>query len=109
MDYLNTTYKAFVAETAAKVAAQLSESKTENDLKDDNVAEKIAIAAVNVADQLAMKLEEWWRCKGDHSTVMFDVDDTPLTRVENAIYDVSGEIKNIGENIDKFVSVNVDE
>jgi len=105
---MNTTYKAFVAETAAKVAAQISrEFVYTNDvslLTDDSKAEEVAISAVNVADKLAAKLEDWWRSKGDHSTVIFDVEDTPLTRLENAVYhlaykfdDTDGYLANISK------------
>lgn len=92
---MNTTFKAFVAETAAKVAAHLAESKIEDDLKKDNVAEDIAIASVNVAEQLAYKLQEWWKCKGDHSTVMFDVQDSLTSNLEREINDVSGKLEGI--------------
>jgi hypothetical protein len=104
MAYMNTTYKAFVAETAAKVTAEISKEYAYAEdvslLKDDGNAEKIAIAAVNVAEKLAMKLEEWWRGKGDHSTVMFDVDDTPLTRVENAIYDMAVKLQQSADSLE---------
>ncbi len=76
--YMNTTYKAFVAEAASKVAAEISKQFTSQAnfgdvsmLKNDDACERIAIAAVNVADHLAQKLEEWWTCKGERSTVMF--------------------------------------
>ena len=101
--YLNTTFKAFVAETAAKVAAEISKAYTSHQdvsiLKDDAHAEIIAIAAVNVADNLAQKLDEWWHCKGDRSTVMFDVDDTPMTRLENAIGDVSEKLQETSDSL----------
>lgn len=100
--YQNTTYKAYVAEAAAKVAAQISMQYTSNNdvsqLADDEIAEKIAIASTNVAKHLANKLEEWWRCAGDSVTTMFDPDDTPYTKITDALWNIEGglnDIKNI--------------
>jgi len=97
--YLNTTYKAFVAETAAKVAAEISREFTiKNDvsmLEMDDTAEEISIAAVNVAGHLAQKLEEWWESKGDRSTVMFDPADSPTTRIENELADIAQKLEDI--------------
>lgn len=101
--YQNTTYKAFVAEASAKVAAQISMQYTSHRdvslLTDDKVAEKIAIASTNVAKQLANKLEEWWRCTGDSVTVMFDPDDTPYTKITNALWDIEDELNDIKNTI----------
>lgn len=98
--FLNSTYKAFVAETAAKVAASISQSFVTarcdlSLLKDDGKAEEIAIASVNVAQQLANKLEEWWECTGDHSTLMFDVDDSSTSRIENELAGISEKMEGI--------------
>lgn len=97
--YQNTTYKAFVAEAAAKVAAQISMQYTSHRdvslLTNDKVAEQIAIASTNVAKQLASKLEEWWRCTGDSVTTMFDPDDTPYTKITHALWDIKDELNNI--------------
>lgn len=98
--HLNANLKAFVAETAAKVAAEISNTQDVSLLKDDDTAEQIAIAAVNVADKLAKKLEDWWQCNGDHETVMFDPDDSPTTRIEGAIYDVSEQVEKLSEKLD---------
>ena len=105
--YMNTSYKAFVAEAAAKVAAEISKSFTAPEgeisrLKEDTYGEMIAIAAVNVAEHLALKLEEFWRCKGDKKTVFFDVDDTLLTRVEGAIYDVAEKLQETSDSLIKI-------
>ena len=100
--YLNTTYKAFVAEAASKVAAEISKQFTSQAnfgdvsmLKNDDVCERIAIAAVNVADHLAQKLEEWWRCKGDRSTVMFDPQDSLTSRIEGELSDIAEKLQDI--------------
>jgi len=100
--YLNTTYKAFVAETAAKVAAEISKSNYNtnqqvfaDNLMSDNLCDNIAIAAVNVAGHLAQKLEEWWESKGDRSTVMFDPADSPTTRIENELADIAQKLEDI--------------
>lgn len=98
--FQNSTYKAFVAEAAAKVAASISQSFVTARcdlalLKDDGKAEEIAIASVNVAQQLASKLEDWWECTGDHSTVMFDVDDSSTSRIENELAGISEKMEGI--------------
>ena len=98
--HLNANYKAFVAETAAKVAAEISNTRDVSLLKDDDTAEHIAIAAVNVADKLGKKLEDWWQCNGDHETLMFDPDDSPTTRIEGAIYDVSEQVEKLIEKLE---------
>lgn len=105
--YLNTTYKAFVAETAAKVAAEISKRFTcagdVSLLKNDEEAESIAISAVNVAEKLAMKLEEWWRSKGDHSTVFFDVQDSLTSRLEGEVAEIPGKIQELTDAVKKLV------
>lgn len=103
--YLNTTYKAFVAETAAKVAAKISKNFTTfgdiSMLKDTGYAERIAIASVNVAEQLAEKLNDWWRCKGDRSTVMFDPQDSLTSRIENELSDIADKLIEIKEEMER--------
>lgn len=97
--YQNTIYKAYVAEAAAKIAAQISMQYTSNNdvsqLADDEIAEQIAIASTNVAKQLASKLEEWWRCAGDSVTMMFDPDDTPYTEITNALWNIEDKLNDI--------------
>ncbi len=101
--YQNSIYKAYVAEASAKIAAQISMQYTSNNdvsqLADDEIAEKIAIASTNVAKQLASKLEEWWRCTGDKVTTMFDPDDTPYTKITNALWDIEDELNGIKNTI----------
>lgn len=102
--YQNTTYKAYVAEAAAKVAAQISMQYTSHRdvslLTDDKVAEKIAIASTNVAKHLANKLEEWWRCAGDSVTVMFDPDDTPYSKITDALWNIEDKLNDIKDTME---------
>ena len=106
--YMNGTYKAFVAETAAKVAAEISKSNYNtspttfaDDLMSDNLCEKIAIASVNVAEHLAAKLQEWWTCKGDRQTVMFDPQDSLTSRIENELSDIAEKLQDIEAEMER--------
>ena len=104
--YLNTIYKAFVAETAAKVAAEISKRFTcagdVSLLKNDEDAESIAISAVNVAEKLAKELDEWWEIKGDHSTVFFDVQDSPTSRLEGEVSEIPDKIEKLTDAVKKL-------
>ena len=98
--YMNTTYKAFVAETAAKIAAEISkEFITARDVSllknDEDTQLDIAVAAVSVSEKLADKLIEWWECNGDHATIMFDVDDSLNSGIER-------ELSSVAVSIDDF-------
>lgn len=97
--FMNTTYKAFVAETAAKVAAEISSKfATRHDvsmLKNPDCAEKIAAAAVNVAEGLASRLQDWWRAQGERSTVMFDPQDTLMSGIEGGLNDICNKLDDI--------------
>jgi hypothetical protein len=105
--FMNTTFKAFVAETAARVAAELSKSnnmgvgQAASNLKDDSLCEKIAIASVNVAEKLAFKLQEWWGCSGDHSTVMFDPQDSLTSNIERELSDIVEKLQDIEEEMER--------
>lgn len=100
----NTTYKAFVAETSAKIAAEISTKYTMSYLSEAGIREDIAEASVKLADKLAEKLEEWWRDKGDHKTVMFDPDDTLLSGVEGELGDIADQLAEIKEQTAKMCS-----
>ena len=95
--YLNSMYKAYVAETAAKIVAGICEgiSSTESLslLGNETCHDNICVEAVTIAEKLAERLEMWWQAKGDGNTVMFDVDDSLTSRIEH-------ELGNIGEKID---------
>lgn len=96
MMYLNSTYKAFVAETAAKILAGFCNSpKSTGSFSfpiDEKSYDSICEKAITIADTLANRLEMWWQEKGDDTTVMFDVDDSLTSRIEH-------ELGNIGEKI----------
>lgn len=102
--YLNTTYKAFVAGTAAKIAAEISAKfvtaqGTSLLVKDELTQHNIAVAAISVADKLAEKLEDWWRSKGDHSTVMFDPQDSLTSRIEGELSAITEKLQDIHDRL----------
>jgi len=106
--YMNATYKAYVAETAAKIAAAIVNkgdmgiiATTQSLRNDDTTCEKIAIASVNVAEHLAAKLQEWWTCKGDRSTVMFDPQDSLTSRIENELSDIAEKLQDIEAEMER--------
>lgn len=103
--YQNTTYKAFIAETAAKIAAQLTtqfaESRDLSLLKSDSYyIEKIATASINVASVLAKEIEYWWQTK-DQSTVMFDVQDSLTSNIERCLSDISDNLEEIRDELER--------
>ena len=98
--YMNTTYKAFVAETAAKIAAEISkEFITARDVSllknDEDTQHDIAVAAVSVAEKLVRELDNWWECKGDHATIMFDVDDSLTSNIERELFNIAGKLEEL--------------
>lgn len=100
--YMNTTYKAFIAETAAKIAAEISKSNYNtnprsfaDDLMSDETCERIASAAVKLADKLASRLQDWWSAQGEHSTVMFDPQDTLMSGIEGGLNDICNKLDDI--------------
>ena len=101
--YLNTIYKAFVAKTAAQVAANISQAFTEQgnvaSLNDDVTAQNIAFASVNVAEKLASELEQWWTGK-DQSTVMFDVQDSLTSKLELNLSEIAENLLCIESQIE---------
>ena len=94
--YLNSTYKAFVAEKAAKIVTGIYNRPSASgslplpieETSDDH----ICVKAITIAVKLADRLEKWWQAKGDGTTLMFDVDDSLTSRIEQ-------ELGNIGEKI----------
>jgi hypothetical protein len=111
--YQNTTYKAFVAETAAKVAAEISGAIVKNNGTDypfdKDIAEEISFKAVLVADKLADKLDDWWQLKGEHQTVMFDVQDSLTSNIERELSGIAENISSIVEEMQGGMTVNVNE
>ena len=94
--YLNSMYKAFVAETAAKIVAGICKVHPTSGsfpLRSEEPSyDRICVEAITIAEKLADRLEMWWQAKGDGNTVMFDVEDPPTSRIEH-------ELGNIGEKI----------
>lgn len=109
--FMNTTYKAFVAETAAKVAAEISGAIVKNngfqDPSDTDLAEEISAKAVLVADTLAGELVDWWKSKGEYRTVIFDVQDSLTSNIERELSGIAESIDNIFEEIKGGMTVNV--
>ena len=110
--YENTTYKAFVAETAAKISAEISAKfVTAQDTsllaKDEATQHDIAVAAISVADKLAEKLEDWWQAKGDRKTVMFDPADSLTSKIEGELSEIADNIEGICDQFIGGLSVHI--
>lgn len=88
--YMNTTYKAFVAETAAKIAAELVNRMTTTE-DEDTVVHK----AVRMADKLAGELEDWWQSKNGHETIMFDVEDSLTSNIERELSGIADKLEEL--------------
>lgn len=102
--FFNTTFKAFVAETAAKIAAEISKGfTTARDvslLKNDEKTQlDIAVAAVSVAEKLAFKLQEWWKCQGEYQTVMFDPQDSLTSNIERELSGIAEKLQDIEDEM----------
>ena len=103
--YLNTTYKAFVADTAAKLYAEMVVKAIEQgklspfqgtSFKDnEDEFEFIANQATFAAEKLATKLQDWWTCTGDRQTVMFDPQDSLTSRIENELSGIAEKLQDI--------------
>lgn len=102
MSYLNTTYKVFVAKVAANLYTEMVGKAIDADrIKQDASCYEnkdeynfIAKQATFAAKALAKALEDDWTATND-GTVFFDVSDTPLTKLENAIYEVAEKVDNL--------------
>lgn len=105
--YMNTTYKAFVAKAAASLFTEMV-IKVMNDetLKgsfsnNEKMYEHLAIQSTLAADKLAGELEDWWRSKGDQSTVMFDVQDSLTSGIEAGLNDISEKLQDIEAEMER--------
>lgn len=96
---MNTTYKAFVAETAAKVAASISANTEMSKLH--FFADDIAACSINIAKTLASRLEDWWQADGDNVTTMFDTQDSPTSKMEGELSDIADKVNDLRESVDK--------
>lgn len=102
--YNNTTYKAFMAGTAAKIVAEISnqyvaEKDIPSLLTNDKAQYDIAIASIEIAEKLAEKLEDWWQGNGDHLTVFFDPEDTLHSGIENSLADIAEKLDSVIDNL----------
>lgn len=108
--HLHATYKAFVAKTAASLFTEMvAQSIDRGDLRlldsvelNEPEYKFLATHAAFAAEVLANELESLWTGKDGGATAFFDVQDTPLTRCEDAIYDVSEKLENIEEKISQL-------
>ena len=103
--YLNSMYKAYVAETTAKIATGICEGiSTTNSLSllgNETCQYNICVKAITIAEKLADRLEMWWQAKGDGNTVMFDVEDTPTSRIEHELGNIGEKIEDLAEEMER--------
>ena len=107
--FMNTTYKAFVAKAAASLYTEMVskaiengkispfQGKSYNDNKDE--FSFLATQAVCAAEELAKELENNWQAVGDHSTVFFDVQDSPTSNIERELNEISGQLLDIARKM----------
>jgi len=108
--YMNTTFKAFVAKAAAglmqeMVADAMAKGRIDNEKSwNDNkqTYEHLALQARLAAESLAYELQEGWEGKDHHQTVFFDVSDSPTSKLEDAIYDVSERLSDLNDEVKKI-------
>ena len=112
--YENTTYKAFVAETAAKIAAEISAKfVTAQDtsllVKDSSTQHTFAVGAYQrrPTSWPGFKLEDWWQARGDHKTVMFDPADSLTSKMECELSEIADNIESICDQFRGGLSVNI--
>ena len=93
----DTTYKAFMAETSAKIAASLCGAyvNARNDLSvmlSMSRQDEIADVSINMAAELADRLDQWYEENGDAMTSMFDPGDTQTSRIEKDLDKIAEKI-----------------
>ena len=107
--YMNTTYKAFVAKAAAKLMAEMvgqrildgSIDPTASFKNNEEKYEHLAIQATLAAKTLANELQDMW-IREDKTTVFFDVQDSPTSRLENGLADIAEKLEDIQDEIKKL-------
>lgn len=107
--FFNTTYKVFVAKAAANIMSEMVGQAVQKGLIDlnasysdnENMYEHLTIQAENAAFALAKHMDSAWQAEGDLQTTFFDVEDTPMTELEKAVYDVSSQLEEIKEAVQK--------
>jgi hypothetical protein len=104
--YLNTTYKAFVAQAASKLMAEIvglrildgSIDPTASFKDNEQKYEHLAIQATLAAKTLAHELQDMWVGE-DRTTVFFDVQDSPTSRLENELANIGEKLEDIQDEI----------
>ena len=107
--YLNTTYKAFVAKAASKLMTEMvGQGILDADIDptftfEDNKQkyEHLAIQATLAAKTLANELQDMW-IREDKTTVFFDVQDSPTSRLENELAGIAEKLEAIQDEIKKL-------
>ena len=104
--YLNTTYKAFVAKAAAKLMTEMVGQRisdgyidpTKSFKDNEQKYEHLAIQATLAAKTLAHELQDMWVGE-DRTTVFFDVQDSPTSRLENELANIAEKLEDIQDEI----------
>lgn len=61
----------------------------------------MCVKAITIAEKLADRLEKWWQAKGDGTTLMFDVDDSLTSRIEQELGNIGEKISDLTEEIER--------
>ena len=104
--YLNTTYKAFVAQTAAKLMTEMvGQAMASGEINPEksyeynkHVYEHLAVQANSAAYALADHMNDWW-CGQDHETVFFDVEDSTTSRIENELSGINDKLEQLADKL----------
>lgn len=104
--YLNTTYKAFVAKAASKLMTEMVGQRiyagyidpTASFKDNEQKYEHLAIQATLAAKTLAHELQDMWVGE-DQTTVFFDVQDSPTSRLENELANIAEKLEDIQDEI----------
>ncbi len=107
--YLDTTYKAFVAKAATKLMAEMVGQRILDGCIDPSASfkdneqkyEHLAIQAALAAKTLANELQDMWDGV-DRTTVFFDVQDSPTSRLENELANIGEKLEDIQDEIKKL-------
>lgn len=108
--YKNTTYKAFVANTAAQLMTEMVSQKLFGEKINLNTSfgenkeyyEHLTDHAIGAAVLLANRLVEWWEVKGYNETTFFDPEDTLNTGIENGLDRIVEQLDRLNDNVDKL-------
>lgn len=108
--YQYTTYKAFVASTAAQLMTEMVSQKLFGEKINLNASfgenkeyyEHLTNHAIGAAAMLADRLEDYWKATGDKETVFFDPEDTLNTEIEKGLDRVVEQLDRLNDNVDKL-------